>query len=129
MLRFNRSRIIVEYIERKKKTKIKDGRFTELIRKSLKAGYFEFISYSQSLVGTPQGSIISPILANLYLHRLDEYVIKLKAKFDIGHKASINPEWKRLSMRKAITSSLLENLKLHTEMLKSPRPLQGSYIS
>jgi retron-type reverse transcriptase len=102
------------------KEKIKDGRLIELIRKSLKAGYFEFRSFSPSLVGTPQGSIISPILANIYMHKLDEYVMKLKAEFDIGHKASSNPEWKRLSMRKARTSSLLEKVKLHKEMLKIP---------
>jgi hypothetical protein len=52
------------------------------------------------------------------MHRLDEYVMKLKAEFDRGHKASINPEWKRLYM--PITSSLLEKLKLHQEMLKIP---------
>jgi retron-type reverse transcriptase len=70
------------------KAKIKDLRFIELIRKSLKAGYFEFRTYSHS----PQGSILSPLLANIYMHKLDEFVLRLKTQFDIGTKASVNPE-------------------------------------
>ena len=46
--------------------------------------------------------------------------MRIKVDFDKGLKASINPEWQRLSMRKARTSSLLERVNLHKEMLKIP---------
>ena len=54
--------------------KIDDGRFLELIRKFLKAGYLEFNQKYNSLSGTPQGGIISPILANIYLHEFDKFM-------------------------------------------------------
>src|SRR6266566_3013023 len=53
--------------------KIQDERFLNLIRKLLKAGYMDLHgSKKESLIGSPQGGIISPILANVYLHELDE---------------------------------------------------------
>jgi len=74
-------------------SKIKDQRFLQLIRKSLNAGYFEFKVHKTSIVGTPQGSIISPILANIFLHQLDLFLLDLKNNFDyIGNSNLKTPE-------------------------------------
>jgi group II intron reverse transcriptase/maturase len=54
--------------------KIADGRLLNLIEKFLKAGYMEFQQVYNSLAGTPQGGIVSPILANIYLHELDAFM-------------------------------------------------------
>jgi retron-type reverse transcriptase len=53
---------------------IADGRFLKLIGKFLKAGYLEFRQVHYSLTGTPQGGMVSPILANLYRYELDVYL-------------------------------------------------------
>jgi len=54
--------------------KINDKPFLRLIRKWLKAGVLEEGKVINPLTGTPQGGIISPILANIYLHYvLDEW--------------------------------------------------------
>ncbi len=48
--------------------RIADNRILRLIRKWLKAGVSEDGKWSESQVGTPQGAVISPLLANVYLH-------------------------------------------------------------
>jgi group II intron reverse transcriptase/maturase len=67
--------------------KIADRRFTRLVWKSLRAGYMEFTQYRHNIVGIPQGSVISPILANVFLHELDKFAATLKTDFDRGTKA------------------------------------------
>lgn len=54
--------------------KIHDGRFRELIRGLLKAGHMEDWVYHRTISGTPQGGVISPILANIYMDRFDQWV-------------------------------------------------------
>lgn len=56
--------------------RIQSGRFLRLIRKTLNAGYLEFKTPINSIMGTLQGSVVSPILANIYFHELDTYVLQ-----------------------------------------------------
>jgi group II intron reverse transcriptase/maturase len=67
--------------------KILDVRFTNLIWKSLRAGHFSFNYNHFDIVGTPQGSIISPILANIFMSQLDTMVEEMKEVFDFGEKS------------------------------------------
>jgi len=62
--------IMLEIIRRD----IHDGRLVNLIEGLLKAGYMEDWRYHDSPSGTPQGGIISPLLANIYLNDLDKFV-------------------------------------------------------
>lgn len=54
--------------------KLHDNRFLRLISNLLKAGYLEDWKYNQTLSGVPQGGVVSPILSNIYLDRLDQFV-------------------------------------------------------
>lgn len=72
--------------------RIKDERFLRLIRKFLKAGYLENWQFHNTYSGTPQGGIISPILANIYLNELDKYAEKLKSEFDKGKRRKVSPQ-------------------------------------
>lgn len=55
-----------------------------LLWKFLKAGYMEQWTYNKTYFGIPQGSGCSPILANIYLNELDEFMQGLKERFDVG---------------------------------------------
>lgn len=77
--------------------KIKDNRFLRLIENLLAAGYLEEWRYNATLSGSPQGAILSPILANMYLDKLDKFVEnKLIPKYNYGQGRRPNLEWQRL---------------------------------
>lgn len=84
--------VLVEIINQK----IKDARFLKLIHSFLKAGYMEDWKYHETYSGCPQGGIISPILANIYLNELDRHVMKIKKEFDVATKARYTPEYTKL---------------------------------
>jgi group II intron reverse transcriptase/maturase len=57
--------------------RVKDGGVLRLVGKWLNAGVFENGKITNPESGTPQGGVISPLLANIYLHEvLDEWIIK-----------------------------------------------------
>ena len=64
--------------------RIDDEYFIALIWKFLKAGYLECWQFNKTYSGTPQGSIISPILSNIYLDTLDKYMERYIEQFDKG---------------------------------------------
>ena len=84
--------VLVQILRRR----IADEHFIGLIWKFLKAGYLENWQYHKTYSGTPQGGIISPLLANIYLHELDKFVMKLKSEFDTPGMGQITPEYREL---------------------------------
>jgi group II intron reverse transcriptase/maturase len=76
--------------------RISDDRFIRLIRKFLTAGYLEEWVYHRTFSGTPQGGIVSPILANIYLDKLDKYMKEYMTKFDKGKQRTVNTEYRKL---------------------------------
>lgn len=82
--------------------KIGDERFLNLIWKLLRAGYFDLQEDKhESLAGAPQGGLASPILANVYLHELDEKMQEIQTRYQQGEKKHPNPLYKHLSSQKA----------------------------
>ncbi|MER6174425.1 reverse transcriptase domain-containing protein [Streptosporangium sp. NPDC001681] len=75
--------------------KIHDNRFLRLLRNMLTAGYLEDWTWNATLSGVPQGGIASPILSNIYLHKLDVFIEKtLIPEFTRGKLRARNPEYR-----------------------------------
>ena len=79
--------------------KIDDEAFIQLIWKFLKAGYMEQWTFNKTYSGVPQGSGVSPILANIYLNELDKFMEKYADAFNKGKKKRPNPKYKSISNR------------------------------
>jgi retron-type reverse transcriptase len=72
--------------------KIHDNRFLRLIKQMLQAGYLEDWVWNATLSGAPQGGVVSPVLSNIYLHRLDDFVeTVLIPEYTRGKRRASNP--------------------------------------
>ena len=82
--------------------KILDRRFLRLIEHLLKAGYLEEWKFNRTLSGSPQGGVVSPVLANIYLDRLDQFVEHtLLPAGNRGAKRAPDPTYMKLTLRAA----------------------------
>lgn len=80
--------------------KIDDGRFLRLVEHMLEAGYMEDWKLNTTLSGTPQGGVISPLLANIYLDKLDKYVEEtLIPAYTCGETRKQNTQYNALKNR------------------------------
>ena len=136
--------VLIDILRRR----IKDEYFIGLMWKSLRAGYMEQWEYHTTYSGTPQGSGMSPILANIYMSELDAYMEEYKASFDRGSESTRKSNkayvslmgkcnYRRRKLRKSWESMTDEERKsavreiksLQGEMRKQPRylPIDDGY--
>lgn len=118
--------------------KISDERFIRLIWKFLRAGYLETWQYHKTFSGTPQGGIVSPILANIYLDVFDKYMKEYAECFNCGtHRkishpyhilkreiAKLRKKWKAETNDEAKASLLKRIKEMQAEMLATPASQQ-----
>ncbi len=113
--------------------KIQDQRFLRLIRNMLKAGYLEDWEYHDTLSGVPQGGTVSPILSNIYLHKLDEFVEQeLIPQYTRGASRKGNTEYWRVRARqnrarKRGDRAVARDLEKQLRTLPSADPMDPGY--
>jgi group II intron reverse transcriptase/maturase len=113
--------------------KIHDNRFLRLIRHMLKAGYLEDWEYRDTLSGVPQGGPVSPILSNVYLHKLDEFVEQeLIPQYTRGTVRAANPAYRQVDAllrraRRRGDRAEARRLALEMRTLPSTDPMDPGY--
>lgn len=94
--------ILLEIVEEK----IKDKRFTRLLKHLLKAGYIEDWKWHGTYSGTPQGGIISPLLSNIYMDRFDKWIenelMPLYNRREVKAGRKRNPKYRNYEYKRKI---------------------------
>jgi len=102
--------------------RIKDQKMINLLWKALRTGYGESDeTIEANLIGTPQGSIISPLLCNIYLTPFDNYVESLREDFDKGIKATRCKEFNKISTRftRCRNAGRIEDKKYYKNLMRN----------
>ena len=113
--------------------KIHDQRFLRLIRNMLKAGYLEDWEYRDTLSGVPQGGVVSPVLSNIYLHKLDEFIEGvLIPQYTRGDRRTPNPpyqavKWRLASARQRGDRAQARELRKQARAVPSTDPMDPGY--
>lgn len=110
---------MIEFLEKK----IDDKRIIHIIRQMLKDGYAQDWKYNATWSGTPQGGVISPILANIYLHELDTFMEDMICQFNKGERRKDNPDYKKLCRQMIIINRELRELR---QKFKEGKPLNDA---
>ena len=112
-----RHEVLLEIIRRK----VKDDRFLKLLKGMLEAGYMDEWIYHNTYSGTPQGGIISPLLANIVLNELDCVVEDvLIPEHTKGTRRKDNPEYFKWH-QKALKAKKKGKVSEYQEYLKKQR--------
>ena len=94
--------------------KLHDNRFLRLIDNLLKAGYMQDWKYHNTLSGVPAGSIVGPILSNIYLNKMDQFIEKeLFPAFNRGEQRKRNPKYVAIMQAARYKKSMREYEKAH----------------
>jgi group II intron reverse transcriptase/maturase len=112
---------------------IQDGRFLNLIRKLLDAGYLEDWKFNKTLSGVPQGSIVSPVLSNILLSKLDRFVeTELLPQHNKGSRRKANQAYRSLMnhahrLRKNGQKEAAQKIKQQAQKLPAIDPQDPDY--
>jgi group II intron reverse transcriptase/maturase len=97
---------------------IKCSKSLKVINSGLKAGFIETGKLTEDLtLGTPQGSILSPLLCNIYFHKLDLFMKDLQGRFERGLKRPPNKEYTKIQNR-------VKYMRRHGQNITSPLEYQ-----
>ncbi len=112
---------------------IHDGRFLRLIETLLQAGYLEDWRYHATVSGSPQGGILSPMLSNIYLDKLDTFVeTELLPTYTRGTRRRVNAPYGYLQGRASRLRKLghweeVQSLRRQMQQLPSLDPTDPDY--
>ena len=117
--------VLIDILRRR----IKDEHFIALMWKMLRAGYMEQWTYHHTYSGTPQGSGVSPILANIYLSELDSFLENYQEQFTVGtQKRKASKEYERARWKYRAQKALLDQT--HTkDMVRAFKEAQQNLLN